>query len=49
MCVAGVGKGTHSKKEGRRESQSVRSDDLDAVRLQGRGGGGGGRGCTLVE
>lgn len=36
--LRGLGKEPAEQKEGRRESQSVRSDDLDAIRLQGRAG-----------
>lgn len=35
MCVAGVGGGTHRAKK-KREPPSVKSDDLDGIRLLGR-------------
>lgn len=39
MRVAGVGEGSRRAKRGKkRESHSVRSDDLDAIRVQGRAG-----------
>lgn len=39
MRVAGVGEGSCRAKRGKKgESQSVRSDDLDVIRLQGRAG-----------